>query len=76
VASRRELPAVERVELGATHSLEGLHARPGFAASLFGQSRSVPAGDPRHDLWVRLTVDSRYAVREVDAALDVTPHDV
>lgn len=33
----------------------------------------LPAGEPIHDLWVRLTVDDDYVVRAIEAASDVTP---
>ena len=36
----------------------------------------VPAGQPLHDLWVRLTVDADLVVRAIEAASDVTPYGV
>jgi hypothetical protein len=33
----------------------------------------IPAGEPLHDLWVRITVDEGCVVRSVHAASDVTP---
>jgi hypothetical protein len=33
----------------------------------------TPAGDPLHDIWIRLTVDRDYVVRDIVAASDVTP---
>ena len=33
----------------------------------------VPAGVPLHDLWVRLTLDSDFVVRAIEASSDVTP---
>lgn len=33
----------------------------------------VPAGEALHDLWIRMTVDSDYTVRDIVAASDVTP---
>jgi len=33
----------------------------------------IPAGQALHDLWVRMTVDGDYVVREIEAASDVTP---
>ena len=33
----------------------------------------VPAGQPLHDLWVRLTLDDGFTVRAIDASSDVTP---
>jgi len=38
--------------------------------------RTVAAGEPVHDLWVRLTVDAGLVVRAVQAASDVTPFDI
>src|SRR5437868_4290329 len=34
----------------------------------------IPAGQPLHDLWVRLTVDDQYIVRRIEASSDVTPY--
>jgi Protein of unknown function (DUF2889) len=36
----------------------------------------LPAGQPIHDLWVRLTVDDQFVVRDIEAVSDVTPFDV
>ena len=33
----------------------------------------VPAGQPLHDLWVRLTLDTDFTVRAIEASSDVTP---
>lgn len=33
----------------------------------------VPAGQPLHDLWVRLTLDGDFTVRSIEASSDVTP---
>lgn len=33
----------------------------------------VPAGAPHHDLWVRVTLDSGFVVRGIEAASDATP---
>ncbi len=35
--------------------------------------RPIPAGQPLHDLWVRMTVDESYVVRHIEASSDVTP---
>ena len=50
--------------------------RKPFAAEIFGLSHPVPAGQPRHDLWLRLTVDDRFVVRGIEASSDVTPYNV
>jgi hypothetical protein len=34
----------------------------------------LPAGEPLHDLWVRLTVDDEHVVHGIEAASDVTPY--
>jgi hypothetical protein len=34
----------------------------------------VPAGEPLHDMWIRLTVDQDHVVRAIEAASDVTPY--
>ena len=41
-----------------------------------GVTDAVPAGEPCHDLWIRLTVDSDLVVRAIEAASDVTPWSV
>ncbi len=50
--------------------------RKPFTAVRFATQQPVPAGQPRHDLWVRLTVDEQLVVQGVEAASDVTPYDV
>jgi hypothetical protein len=35
--------------------------------------RASPAGEPLHDLWVRITLDGGYVVRDIEASSDVTP---
>jgi Protein of unknown function (DUF2889) len=35
--------------------------------------QAVPAGQPLHDLWVRLTLDSDFVVQNIEASSDVTP---
>src|SRR5437764_5636833 len=35
--------------------------------------RAVPAGEPLHDLWIRMTLDDDYTVRAMEAASDTTP---
>ncbi len=44
-----------------------------FAFKRSGGPEHWPAGAPLHDLWIRLTVDAEFVVREVAAASDVTP---
>jgi hypothetical protein len=36
-------------------------------------TRPVPAGEPLHDLWIRMTLDGEYTVCAVEAASDITP---
>ncbi|MBH1964843.1 MAG: DUF2889 domain-containing protein [Comamonadaceae bacterium] len=38
--------------------------------------KHVAAGEPIHDLWIRLTVDGDYVVRAIEASSDVTPYDI
>ena len=45
-----------------------------FAFSRLLSAQPVPAGQPLHDLWVRLTVDDELVVRAIEAASDVTPY--
>jgi hypothetical protein len=35
--------------------------------------RAVPSGEALHDLWVRLTLDTEYVVRDVVGSSDITP---
>ncbi|HSV84020.1 MAG TPA: DUF2889 domain-containing protein [Ramlibacter sp.] len=50
--------------------------RKPFTTEVAGLAPPVPAGQARHDLSVRLTVDSQYVVRAIEAASDVTPYGV
>ena len=34
----------------------------------------ITAGTPVHEMWIRLTVDDTFTVRDVEAALDAGPH--
>ena len=36
--------------------------------------RGFEPSSPIHDMWLRLTIDQSYTVREVDAVMDVGPH--
>ncbi len=45
-----------------------------FPTIRFVTGEAVPAGQSRHDLWVRLTVDAQFVVRGVEASSDVTPY--
>ncbi len=47
--------------------------RKPFVSDTMSGRAPVPAGQPRHDMWVRLTVDSGFVVRDVEAVSDVTP---
>lgn len=38
--------------------------------------RIIPAGEPLHDLWIRLTMDADCVVRHIEASSDATPHGV
>jgi hypothetical protein len=35
---------------------------------------SIPAGDPLHDMWLRLTLTQDLTIVAVEAAMDATPH--
>jgi len=39
-------------------------------------TKEVPAGEPLHDLWVRIRVDRTLVVRAIEAASDTTPWDL
>lgn len=45
-----------------------------FDFERIGMPLPVPAGQALHDLWVRLTVDEQYEVREATASSDTTPY--
>ena len=47
-----------------------------FVTERSGNSEPVAAGQPRHDMWVRLTVDNTFVVRDVEAVSDTTPFGV
>jgi hypothetical protein len=44
----------------------------------FGNSErgAIPAGDPLHDMWLRLTLNHALTIEAVDVAMDSTPHTV
>jgi hypothetical protein len=50
--------------------------RKPFAFHRISSPEPLPAGQPLHDLWIRLTLDSQYTVRHIEAASDVTPFGV
>jgi hypothetical protein len=37
---------------------------------------TIPAGDPLHEMWLRLTIDQSLTIQAVQAAMDSTPHSV
>jgi Protein of unknown function (DUF2889) len=45
-----------------------------FAFERLGKPEPVPAGQSLHDLCIRMTVDSDYVVRAMEASSDVTPY--
>lgn len=47
-----------------------------FLFESLGRPLPVPAGQALHDLWVRLTVDGDFVVRDICAASDITPYEV
>lgn len=50
--------------------------RKPFAAPRFASPDPVAAGQPRHDMWVRLILDDQLVVRDVEASSDETPYSV
>ncbi len=42
----------------------------------FGNSErgAIPAGDPLHDMWLRLTLSHALTIEAVEVAMDATPH--
>lgn len=47
-----------------------------FSYTRFSADEMTPAGQPIHDLWVRLTFDHDFVVKQIDAAADITPFSV
>jgi hypothetical protein len=47
-----------------------------FLFESLGRPLPVPGGQALHDLWVRLTVDGDFVVRDICAASDITPYAV
>ena len=47
-----------------------------FLFESLGRPLPVPAGHALHDLWVRMTVDGDFVVRDICAASDTTPYAV
>ncbi len=50
--------------------------RKPFAFWRLQHAEAIPAGQPLHDFWVRLTVDDRYVVRAIEAASCTTPFEL
>jgi hypothetical protein len=50
--------------------------RKPFAFKRISNPEPLPAGQPLHDLWIRLTIDDQFTVRHVEAASEVTPFSV
>ncbi len=53
-----------------------LQDRKPFAFDRILSSDSTVAGQPLHDLWLRITVDSEYVLRKIEASSDITPFGV
>lgn len=47
-----------------------------FTFQRFSATEPTPAGQAVHDLWVRITLDGEYVVRDIEAAADVTPFEL
>lgn len=50
--------------------------RKPFAFLRASSPTPVPAGQPLHDLWLRLTLDDDYVVKFIEASSDVTPWEI
>ncbi|GJH27024.1 DUF2889 domain-containing protein [Caballeronia novacaledonica] len=69
------------IDMNAYHREDGLYdiearlvdTKP-FDFPLISSPAPLPAGEPLHDLWIRLTVDDAYVVRDIDARSDATPY--
>jgi hypothetical protein len=46
--------------------------KPFESTAPFG--KTTPANDPVHEMWIRLTIDKEYVVRDVSAATDSAPY--
>ncbi|MBU68639.1 MAG: hypothetical protein CL858_24895 [Cupriavidus sp.] len=45
-----------------------------FAFARVSNPAPLPAGEPLHDLWVRVTVDGNFFIHGIEAASDATPY--
>jgi hypothetical protein len=50
--------------------------RKPFTFTHFSSPKPFLAGQPLHDMWIRLTVDEELVVRNIEAASDTTPFDL
>jgi hypothetical protein len=50
--------------------------RKPFTHKRFSSEEYTPAGEPIHDLRVRITLDGDYVVQQIEAAADVTPFSI
>jgi hypothetical protein len=47
-----------------------------FPFQRVGRPEPWPPGQPLHDLWIRMTIDSELVVRAIEASSDVTPYGI
>jgi hypothetical protein len=47
-----------------------------FVFQRLSSPEPLPAGQPLHDMWIRLSVDEEFVVRHIEASSDVTPFDL
>src|SRR5262245_47268975 len=80
--NRRELHH-RRIEMHGYRRDDGLYEIDGHVTDVKTQAmrrtdggREFPAGEPIHDMWVRLVVDETLVVRDVIAVTDASPYDI
>jgi DUF2889 family protein len=76
----REAIHTRAIEINGYHRADGLYDIEAHLTDTktFGQSNYdrgfIAAGEPVHDMWLRLTIDDQMRIAEVDAVSDKTPY--
>jgi len=78
-AADREMIHTRTMDLRAYRRSDGLYDIEGHIIDVKPQTQHLPvshraAGEPVHDMWLRLTVDKELVVRSAEAKLDVGGH--
>jgi len=78
----REKQHTRSIEIGGYRRADGLYDIEAHLTDVkaFGQTNYdrgfIPAGEPIHDLWLRLTVDETMEIVASEAASDLTPYNM